>query len=117
MYNETLSFLSCRFHHPEAEKISNPCQEMEIKEPHKGIQLHDIKCKLTFVSNPREINNLLLGCPPMISVCDTAEGHSNQLAIATVDIGPLFRMVSNCLYFLTSVRIVSLHGSEREQTV
>jgi hypothetical protein len=105
MYNEMLYFLSCRFHHPKAEKISNPHPEIVIKEPHRDIQLQDIKCKLTFVSNPGEINNLLLACPPMISVCDTIEGQSNQLAVATLNIDPLLEeeMVSNCHYFLMSV--------------
>jgi hypothetical protein len=71
---------------------------MEFKEPHRGIQLHDVKCKLTFLSNPREINSLLR-YPPMISVCDTAKGHSNQIAIATIDINPLLEMVSNFVIF------------------
>lgn len=112
MYNEILYFLSWRFHHPKAEKISNPHPEIAIKEPHKGIQLQDIKCKLTFVSNPEEIKNLLLECPPTISVCDTAEGQSKQLAAATINIDPLLEeeMVSNCHYFLMSVEFLALCG-------
>jgi hypothetical protein len=112
MHNEILHFLSCRFHHPKAEKISNPHPEIAIKEPHKGIQLQDIKCKLTFVSNPEEIRNLLLVCPPMISVCDTAEGQGKQLAVATINTDPLLEeeMVSSCHYFLMSVDFLALHG-------
>ncbi|PNF32420.1 hypothetical protein B7P43_G04890 [Cryptotermes secundus] len=88
-----------RFHHPKAEKISNPHPEIAIKEPHKGIQLQDIKCKLTFVSNPKEIKNLLLVCPPMISMCNTVEGQSKQLAVATINIDPLLeKEMKQCHY-------------------
>lgn len=112
MCNDVLYFLSCRFHHPKAENIGNPHSEIAIKEPHKGIQLQDIKCKLTFVSNPKEMKNLLLVCPPMISMCNTAEGQSKQLAVATITIDPLLEeeMVSNCHYFLMSVEFFALHN-------
>jgi hypothetical protein len=114
-----LYFLSYRFYHPEAEKISNCHPEMEIIEPHKAIELHDIKCKLTFLSNPGEISSMLVACPPMIIVCDTAESQRNQLAIATIDINPLLEkeMVSNCHYFWTSVEFYHYMGFEREQAL
>lgn len=86
----TLCFISYRFHHPQAEIISNYSHsEITIKEPNKDIQLEDMRCKLRFVSTPGDINHLLLTSPPTISVCDTAEGQNNQLAVAMPNIGPL----------------------------
>ena len=88
MHNYTLCFISYRFHHPQAEIISDSHPEITIKEPNKDIQLEDMRCKLRFVSLPGDINHLLLISPPTISVCDTAEGQNNQLAVAMPNIGP-----------------------------
>jgi len=89
MHHYTLCFISYRFHHPQAEIISNSHPEITIKEPNKDIQLEDMRCKLRFVSTPGDINHLLLISPPTISVCDTAEGQNNQLAVAMPSIGPV----------------------------
>jgi hypothetical protein len=106
MQNYTLCFISFRFHHPQAEIISNCHPEITIKEQNKDIHLEDMKCKLRFVSTPGEINHLLLTSPPTISVCDTAEGQINQLAVAVPNIGPVLveKTVSNCHYLLMAVR-------------
>jgi hypothetical protein len=103
-----LCFTSYRFHHPQAQIISNCHPEITIKEPNKDIQLEDMKCKLRFVSTPGKINHLLLISPPTISVCDTAEGQNNQLAVAMPNIGPVLveKTVSNCHYLLVALRLL-----------
>lgn len=89
LHNYTFCFISYRFHHPQAEIISNSHPEITIKEPNMDIQLEDMRCKLRFVSTPGDINHLLLISPPMISVCNSAEGQNNQLAVAMPNIGPV----------------------------
>lgn len=111
-----MHFFSFRFHHPKAQTISNSNPEIIIKETNKSIGLQDVKCKLTFLSTPGEINHVLLAWPPKISVCDTVQGLSTQLAVGTLNIGPALveNLVSNCHNPLMALFSFSIAGVGRK---
>ncbi|XP_021933732.1 centrosomal protein of 120 kDa-like isoform X3 [Zootermopsis nevadensis] len=104
-----------KFHHPKAQTISNSNPEIIIKETNKSIGLQDVKCKLTFLSTPGEINHVLLAWPPKISVCDTVQGLSTQLAVGTLNIGPA--LVENLKLCHYNIPLIDLRTVEEVGTL
>ncbi|KOC59380.1 Centrosomal protein of 120 kDa [Habropoda laboriosa] len=63
----TVPCLEIRFHHPKTENISIFYPKIQLPLGEK-IKLHDIGCKLQFISAMDEIKQLLLTFPPKISI-------------------------------------------------
>ncbi|KAJ9582592.1 hypothetical protein L9F63_023051, partial [Diploptera punctata] len=96
-----------RFYHQKADIICKPLLEINVHEPNDCILLQDVNCKLRFVSNPGEINRLLLAWPPKINICDSSE---RKIAFAVLNMEPLLaEKMGKCSY---SVKLLDPKTSE-----
>ena len=78
-----------RLHHPKTELVSTFYPKLPLSVGEK-IKLHDVGCKLHFISATDEIKHLLLSFPPKISIYKVEESTTTCIAQSKVDVKKLF---------------------------
>ncbi|KAK0095735.1 hypothetical protein PV326_007550 [Microctonus aethiopoides] len=94
----TIKNIEFRFHHPKAEIMSTLYPKLPILSGEQ-LKLHDIGCKLHFISSAEKIRRLLLSFPPRVSVCDGDQSDKMCLGQLILDVGRVFDEIKlECQY-------------------
>ncbi|XP_031839724.1 rha isoform X1 [Nomia melanderi] len=90
----TVPNIEIRFHHPKADitSIFYPKIPLVLGEKTK---LHDVGCKLHFISATDEIKHLLLSFPPKISIYKIQETSKTCISQCIVDVKQLFHQTKS----------------------